>query len=157
MKKYILSLVLIFAVGQAAYAQNLDELITKLSQIEGIQYQTIDRETMGMMLENSSDIPSFLGKVDYITAAAIEDASPEVQALYTDAFDNFKDGDGYEALLRVSDDEDKVLIVTRKGSEDVNEIFILAISDDELALVKMAGKFDSSDLQEIIDKQNNKK
>lgn len=162
MKKCILSLVLILVVGQTAFAQDLDKLITQLSQIENVEYQVISREMLDMQLQAAKDadasgelaaqLPSFLQKIDSIVVVAAEEATAETKKIFEDEFVNFKDGNGYETLLNVSDEEDKVLIISRKVNGKI-DLFIFAISDEEVALVKMSGNFEMSDITDIIEQQ----
>ena len=62
MKKIILTLLLAFAFGQGAMAQDLDKLMGELAKIEGVTHQVVDQTTLNAAIfmpekiSNSSDL-----------------------------------------------------------------------------------------------------
>lgn len=156
MKRFILSITILFAFTMAAFAQDMNEFMTKVSKIEGVETQVVDKEMINMAMQNGGEAPSFIHKVDSIVVVAVEDANPDIIRVFDDMYNNYTDGNGYETFVKINDGEDRVLIVSRKENDVFKEFFILAISDDEeVALIKMAGNFNESDMAELTKQQAN--
>ncbi|MDR0824433.1 MAG: DUF4252 domain-containing protein [Prevotella sp.] len=157
MKKIMFSFVLAMAAIQFSYAQDLNSLINELAKTEGAQHQVIDRSMLNMANDQGeTDKSALMQNLDSIVVLAIEGCKPEIKDKFLAVFENFKDGNGYETLLNVKDGQDKVLIVSHKEGDVSTDVYILALDEKDIAIVKMSGKLSDSDLADIIDKQKNK-
>lgn len=167
MKKIILSLVLVFAFGQVAVAHDIDKLIEELSKVEGVEHQIVDRSMLdaavaaGMQADStgnaSSKIPGFMKKLELIEVTAAENVQPELRNRFLAELDKFEDGDKYETLLTVKDGGDNVRILAQRENGVVTAVIIFAIDEEDAAIVKMVGKFDQSDLTDILNEQEKNK
>jgi hypothetical protein len=158
MKGIILSLVLVLAFGQAAMAQDLDKLIAELAKVEGVAHKIVDRSTLaGMQADStgaaSSKMPGFMKKLELIEVVAAENVQPELKNRFLEELNKFEDGSGYETLLTVKDGEDNVRILAQHENGVVTAVIIFAIDEEDAAIVKMVGKFDQSDLTDILNEQ----
>lgn len=166
MKKIILSLVLLFAFGQAAMAQDINKLIEELSKIEGVAHQIVDRSMLEGAVAAAAQADStaeaskkqnFMKKLELIEVVAAENVQPELKNRFIAELNKFEDGNGYETLLTVKDGEDNVRILAQRENGEVTAVIIFAIDDEDAAIVKMVGKFDQSDLTDILNEQEKNK
>lgn len=168
MKKYLFGLVLLFVMGQTVSAQDLNKFMADLAKMENVERQVINREMLNASLENAKAADksggmdkrtAFMTKIDSIEVVALEDYKPEIKAKVYENINSFKDGNGYETLITVKDEEDYVRIIAKRNGDIVSEVFIIAIDDEDIAIVKMAGNLSQSDLEDIVNEQkrNNKK
>ena len=165
MKKIILTLLLALAFGQGAMAQDLDKLMAELAKIEGVNHQIVDRTMLdaatAAMPEDSTDtassaMPGFMKKLELVEITAAENVQPELKSRFLEELNKFKDGDKYETLLTVKEGEDNVRILAQRENEEVTAVIIFVIDEEDAVIVKMVGKFDQSDLTDILnDKQKN--
>lgn len=165
MKKIILSLILIAGIGNTVTAQDLNQLITDLANIEGVQHQLIDKTMLdaqiaGAMATDSTgefklNMPGFMQKIDLMEVVIVEDSSDEVRDKVTQELSEVKDGNGYETLLKVKQDEQDIRIIAKKG-DDKSDIFIIVMADTTIVAMKMTGNLDEQDFIEIIKEQQKK-
>lgn len=167
MKKIILSLVLIFAFGQAAMAQDLDKLMAELAKVEGVAHQIVDSSMLApakaeaMKADSTGDASSkkqnFIKKLELVEIVGAENVQPELRSRFNAEIDKFEDGDKYETLLKVKDGEDNVRILAQRENGEVTAVIIFAVDDEDAAIVKLVGKFDQLDLTEILNEQEKNK
>lgn len=167
MKKIILSLVFVLAFGQVAVAQDISKLIDELTKVEGVTHQIVDRSMLDAAMagsiqadstgEASSKKQNFMKKLEQIEVVAAENVQPELKNRFLEELNKFEDGNGYETLLTVKDGEDNVRILAQRENGEVTAVIIFAIDEEDAAIVKMVGKFDQSDLTEILNEQEKNK
>ena len=165
MKKLIFSILLIFATSQLVSAQDLSNWVSGLALVENAEYQLVDRpmleaslaaakaaDSTGMI---SSQAPPFMEKLESIDVINLSACSSEVKDLFLKDLDNIQDGNGYETLINVIDENDKVRIIARRDGTVIPQIFVFAIDgeNNEIVIVRMNGKMDESDITDIIKQQ----
>ena len=165
MKKLIFSILLIFASSQFILAQDLSNWVSGLALVENAEYQLVDRpmleaslaaakaaDSTGMI---SSQAPPFMEKLESIDVINLSSCSSEVKDLFLKDLDNIQDGNGYETLINVIDENDKVRIIARRDGTVIPQIFVFAIDgeNNEIVIVRMNGKMDESDITDIIKQQ----
>lgn len=165
MKKLIFSILLIFASSQFILAQDLSNWVSGLALVENAEYQLVDRpmleaslaaakavDSTGMI---SSQAPPFMEKLESIDVINLSACSSEVKDLFLKDLDNIQDGNGYETLINVIDESDKVRIIARRDGTVIPQIFVFAIDgeNNEIVIVRMNGKMDESDITDIIKQQ----
>lgn len=165
MKKLIFSILLIFATSQLVSAQDLSNWVSGLALVENAEYQLVDRpmleaslaaakaaDSTGMI---SSQAPPFMEKLESIDVINLSSCSSEVKDLFLKDLDNIQDGNGYETLINVIDENDKVRIIARRDGTVIPQIFVFAIDgeNNEIVIVRMNGKMDQSDITDIIKQQ----
>lgn len=103
----------------------------------------------------SSQAPPFMEKLESIDVINLSSCSSEVKGLFLKDLDNIQDGNGYETLINVIDENDKVRIIARRDGTVIPQIFVFAIDgeNNEIVIVRMNGKMDESDITDIIKQQ----
>jgi predicted CopG family antitoxin len=168
MKKFIVFFILILAGSHIATAQELDRLMEEVAKNEKAQRQVVDKAMLGASVaqaqaqdstgELKSKMPSFMQKIDSIQVVTLKKNAPDTRNMVLDNLNSFKDDDVYSTLVRVKDGEDNVRIIAKRDGETVSDVYILVMDEEDIVLVKMSGRLEQSDLEDIVKEQaKNKK
>ena len=65
--------------------------------------------------------------------------------------------DGYEELMRVNDDGDKVRILMKTKKEVIRELLLVCTGNDDCTLVQINGKFTKDDIDQLVNQETGKK
>lgn len=162
MKKLLVSLVLIMAVVSSTFAQDIDQFISDLSKLEGVQHQRIDREMLDGQLKAAaeadpsgklkSQLPPFLEKIDLIEVVVSEDSSADIKNEFASKLSDLKVGEDFETLLKVKE-EDTVVQILLKKEKEKSTIYVLVTDEDDIVAVKMYGDFTEEDITNIVKEQ----
>ena len=94
-------------------------------------------------------------KLESIDIINLSSCSTEVKDLFLKDLDNIQDENGYETLINVVDDSDKVRIIAKREGAVIPQIYVFAIDseDNEIVIIRMNGRMDESDIADIIKQQ----
>lgn len=167
MKKFIFCLLLVIATNSILYAQDLSYWVSSLAMIENVEYQQVDRSMIEASLAVAkaqdstgaiiSQMPPFMEKLESIDIINLSSCSAEVKNLFLKDFAGIRDENGYETLVNVVDETDKIRVIAKKEDSLILQVFVFAIDnqDNEIVVLRMNGKMDESDISDII-KQHQK-
>lgn len=167
MKKFIVFFILILAGTHIATAQELDGLMKEVAKNEKAQRQVVDKAMLGTSMAQAqaqdptgnlkSKMPSFMQKIDSIQVVTLEEDAPDTRNMVLNTLNSFKDDDTYSTLVRVKDGEDNVRIIAKRNGETVSDVYIFVMDEEDIVLVKMSGKLEQSDLEDIVKEQTKNK
>ena len=151
MKRFILS-ALVAIVTLAAHAQH--DYFEKYADMEGVTSvyvsKTMFKFIQGMPIEvDDVDMGKIINKLDGLYILTTE--SPEIKEalLKETAFINKKKG--YEELMRVKEDDQKVVVYLKEEKEKRTEYVLVVDSpDDEYVIMVFTGTLKPEDVQGII-------
>lgn len=151
MKRFILSALVAIAT-LASYAQH--DYFDKYADMEGVTSvyisKTMFKFIQGMPIEvDDVDMGKIINKLDGLYILTTE--KPEIkEALRKEtAFINKKKG--YEELMRVKEDDQKVVIYMKEEKEKRSEYVLVVDSpDDEFVIMVFTGTLQPEDVQGII-------
>lgn len=158
---------MIFATCQLISAQDLSNWVSALSYAENAEYQLVDRtmiEASLAMAENAMDSTGtmmskkaapFMSKLESIDLINLTSCPENVKNLFLKDLENLQDENGYETLVNVVDETDKVRIIAKREGAIIPQIYVFAIDgeDGEIIIVRMNGQMDESDIADIIKQQ----
>lgn len=155
MKKYLLCLVLVLAIGQMSYAQSVEKFLKNVSKTENIDQVKIGHYMMnlGKMFGGVGDMPVVRG-VHTLEVYDLSSCDAGVKRDFANQINNLKDSDGYETVIMAKDKGDNVRIMMKKKKNEISDLVILCMGDKEPAIVKLSGKIKEKDLSELVDKYN---
>lgn len=155
MKKYLLCLVVLFTMASIIKAQELNSLITDFSKVENANYQSIGQDMLSMRQQQSgqSKHTEFLKKMEGMEVLSLGECSEDVKDSFRKKVLEIKDEKGYTTLIKVKEGDNNVRIMTKKENDVITELYIFAIGNNDVAAVKIKGKFEESDIQDIANKQ----
>lgn len=122
--------------------------------LEASTAQTLAQDPSGKL---KSKMPVFMQKIDSIQVVTLEDDDSGIRDEFLKDLNSFKDDDVYSTLIKVSDAEDNVRIIAKKDGDIVSDVYIFVLDEEDIVLVKMSGKLEQSDLEDIVKEQTKNK
>ena len=142
---------LLMTIVQNAMAQ--DKLFDKYEDTNGITTIFISKTMLGMIPNvkaGNHDISEIAGKLDQLRILTCEKAAliprilEEAKKIYN--------SDGYEAIMRMNEDGEKVTIYQRSLRGGKNEFVLLQEDSSELNIINVKGVITLKDIQMIAGK-----
>lgn len=164
MKKLIIFILLIVSAPQTIFSQDLSNWVSGLALIQNAEYQQVDKAMLeaSLAIAKTSDTtgiiantPPFMEKLESIDIINLSSCTPGAKNLFLQDFENIKDTDGYETLINITEDGDKVRIIVKREETFVPHVFVFAIDGegDEIMIIRMSGNMDESDIADIVKQQ----
>ena len=152
-----------FAFAASSHAQSMNKLIKAFEANKNTQHQNMTQEMLKMTIDKSDSSSmenfDFMNRVEKMEVFQLEDYENKKPKKIIQQMDNFKEGDGYEMLINVNEDQGKmnhVKIVTQKMGNTISELAILVRDERELVLVRFIGNLSMNDVQKIMNEQKGK-
>lgn len=153
MKKILFALMFIFSV-QASFAQDLDQLMEKLSKVENAQTQNANKEMLQAALSsNDNNIPPFVSKMDSVAAVIVQKCPQNVSDEIMIGINAAEKSDIYEPLVSVKKEGNIVSILSTKNEGEEKNVYIYVQGGESVVFVKLFGNFSLDDLQDIVKEQ----
>ncbi|MBO4942359.1 MAG: DUF4252 domain-containing protein [Muribaculaceae bacterium] len=156
MRRLIIAFIVILATGitsQNALAAKpmVEDIFKELSAEPGATKVSINPFVMWMCKMFAGDSPEekITKKTKSLNVLNIDGCKEATQQKVIKRIDDLK-SDGYEEMIRVNDKEDKVRIYAKIEKETIRRIVIVALSGKDCALVDIQGKFDLSEIDELV-------
>lgn len=152
MKAYILTLLLL-CMSSLSSAQS-DDLFREFKKEPCAEYVVIPSyvTAIGKLFMNNDPEARMAKKVKSIRVLDMEQCPAEVRR----RFDRRVKGlqrKGYEPMVRVNEDGERVHILARIKNDHVRELLIACSEAGECTLVQIKGKFTRKDMERLIDDQ----
>ena len=139
---------LLMTVAQSAMAQ--DALFDKYEDTNGVTTIFISKTMLGMIPNvkaGNHDVSQIASKLDQLRILTCEKASL-IPPILEEAKKIYK-ADGYEAIMRMNDDGEKVTIYQRDLRGGKNEFVLLTEESSELTIINVKGAITLKDIQMI--------
>lgn len=158
MKKTIIALALMLVSGMTAMAQSsVDDIFNEYKNAKKAEYVHIPKlllKAARMMNSDDSDASKVLSKINSVTVLSFDECKKSIRKDLTEKVNNLG-SNGYEELMRVKDDGEKVTIYTKGDGDNIKELVIFTGGDDDTALIKITGNILKEDIDELV-KENTK-
>lgn len=153
MKKYLFCFTFILAISMTGYAQNVDQLLNKVSKTENIEKVKVGKFMMslGKVFGGVGDMPLVRG-VHSMEIYDLSSCNNNFKEDLTQQFHKIKDGNGYETLIYAKDKTDGVRIMIKKKKDVISEMLILCMDKDDPTIIKFSGKIKENDIAELTEK-----
>ncbi|MDE5607917.1 MAG: DUF4252 domain-containing protein [Muribaculaceae bacterium] len=138
MKKISLIIVLTLISAFSAGAVGLAKMC---SAVDGVTAITITKQMMGFLSKMQSsqfDFASLAGKLNQVEIVNVTDPS-QVAGIETCVKKYLKNNSGYEELLSMTDDEERINLYLNSDPSGLNEYLIIINESDELTVVLLQG------------------
>lgn len=159
MKKSILTLLFIMTASLAmAQKTTASQLFKTYKGKAGVEYVHIPKMLIKLgyaaAKNNAEDkeerqMAEIMKRIDSINVLSLEDCSAASKQSFEKDAEKLKI-DGYESLIKANDEGEKVNILLRQKGDIIHEMLILAIDNDDCALVQINGKIRPEDIQQLI-------
>ena len=88
-------------------------------------------------------------KLSSVRVLDLDDCAPVVKQRFAEETANLEDK-GYETLISVNDEGEKVRIYLRREKGDITELLIVNRSDDDASMVQLKGKIKESEIGNLV-------
>lgn len=155
MKKYLFCILFILTVSVTGYAQNIDQLLSKVSKAENIDKVKIGKFMMslGKTFGGVGDMPLVRG-IHSMEVYNLSGCDHNFKDDLAKQFHKIKDGGGYETLIYAKDKTDGVRIMIKKKKDIISEMLILCMDKNDPTIIKFSGKIKENDIAELTSKYN---
>lgn len=162
MRRLIIAFIVILVAGiasQNAFAagHKVEEIFNELSTEPGATKVSINPFVMWLCKMFAGDSPEekLTKKTKSLNVLDIDGCDEATQEKVLRRISDLKN-DGYEEMIRVNDKEDKVRIYAKIEKEIIHRLVIVALSGKDCALVDIKGKFDLSEIDELVKSHTSK-
>ncbi len=155
MKKAVIYLFL-FTISLSASSKTLDDILSEFSKAphaENVNLGKFVFSMMKMLIPNDKDF-GFTKKISSMSVLDLESCSTDIKLRFAEQIENLEI-DGYEILMKVKDNDDNVLIMSKSKKDRIKEFVIISVNDP--AIIKLKGDFDLNDLPGVNEKYGEKK
>lgn len=159
MKRYLLPalLALLICITGCAGDKNastVDDLFKEFSQVENADYVNLKpwMMKMGSMFISLSDSETgkLAGKIKSVKVLTL-DKSPENEKQRLGQQISKLNTDGYEELIRVNDNGQKVRILAKMDKDStIRQLIVLCNDSSDCSLISVKGKFSKKDIGEVL-------
>lgn len=155
--KKLATLLTILLLAQATWAINVKEVFNEFKDTPRAEYVSISPFLMsiGKCFINEEEGPemALAKQIKSMKVLDLEDCSPDVKARFSRRIADLCH-DGYETLVRVNDEGEKVNILVKEKNNVIREMLILCTSPDDCTMVLFKGKFKTEDIDRLINEDS---
>lgn len=151
MKRLFITLVATLLVAITLPAQ--ENVFDKYADSEGISTVYISKKMFSMMKDMKSEdlnLGTLSGKISNMQILTCEDKDTAARLRKDIAYINPENG--YEELLRVREEGERVTIYAKEGKKE-NEYILIVDEPDEIVLIQLNGQLTLEELQGIVNTQ----
>lgn len=153
MKKAIIYLFL-FMLSLSASSKTLDDIFSEFSKAPHAENINLRKFLFSALKIANWDGKNFNKKVSSMSVLDLESCSPDIKLQFVEQIENLE-MDGYEVLMKVKDDDDNVLIMSKSKKDKIKELVIITVNDQ--AIIRLKGDFTPNDLSDITQQYGEKK
>jgi len=157
MKKIVIVLFLLWGVHHAVGGQTVEALFGEFRQEKDAEYVNMTPFLFGIvkLFVPDEDGEGVTKKIRSMRVLDMEECSSSTKERFAKKAEmcRFR---GYEELIRVTDDGERMRVLLRQKKEIIRELLVLVTGDD-CTMVHIKGKIRKSDLNDLISEHTLKK
>ena len=88
-------------------------------------------------------------KLNSVRVLDLDDCAPAVRLRFVEETSHLVDK-GYETLVSVNDEGEKVRIYLQREKGEISELLIVNLSDDDASMVQLKGKIKESEIADLV-------
>lgn len=154
MKKALIYLIL-SAISISASSKTVDDILAEFSKAPHAESVNLGKFVWSLMkIANVGDGDSEISKkISSISILDLDDCSKETKLQFANQIEDLE-MNGYQLLMRVKDDSDNVLIMSKSKKDKIKEFIIITVNDP--AIIRLKGDFKLNDLADVANKYGEK-
>lgn len=159
MKKYVFTLLIMLLGCQASPAQNAATLFDEFRREKNAEYVSVSPFLMfiGKMFCNyDGEGKEIASKIHSAKVLDLDGCPPETRQRFARQFESLTHN-GYETLMQINDDGERIHIQMRMEKDVVRELLIAIMEDNECSLVQVNGKIRKQDIARLVNEQTTNK
>ena len=124
-------------IGATAFSKTIDEVFNAFPKADNMQDMVIDENMINMAMSMGADQSGALKDITSMRILTIENPSSEQLAT---AKSIMQEGvDDFDVMVDASEEGESALILTQGDDKLINKMLIIAVEDDDVAIVLMEG------------------
>lgn len=157
MKKYIFTLLLLF-VCHLGFGQSIDGLFQEFGNEKNAECVKVSpfMMSLGRIFAGNDKDASIIGKIKSLKVLDLEGCSTNVKERFSKKVNKQK-WNGYEELIRVNDEGEKVRVLMKIKKETIRQLLFVCTGNDDCTLVQINGKFTKDDIDQLVNEETGKK
>ena len=157
MKKFVFTLLLVF-VCHLGYAQGINGLFNEFGSEKNADCVKVSSFMMslGKMFAGHDEDAEIIRKIKSIKVLDLESCTASVKERFNKKVNklNLK---GYDELMRVNDEGEKVRVLMKTKKETIRELLFVCTGKEDCTLVQINGKFTKEDIDKLVNQETKKK
>ena len=153
MRKLIGTIALML-VMQTVWAGNVNDVFNEFKKTEHADYVSVSPFLMklGKLLVKHEDKEAYdiIRHINSVQVLDLEDCSTAVKQRFARSI-ALLDHDGYETMMRVNDEGEKVNILAKTKRGVIREMLIVCNGPEDCVLVRIKGKIKESDIDKLVE------
>lgn len=145
MKKVLLYLLLI-TVSFSASGKTLEDIISEFAKAPRAENVNLRKFIFSSLTIANWGNKDFNKKISSMSVLNLESCSRDIKLQFAEQIENLEI-EGYEVLMKVKNDDDNVLIMSKSKKGKVKELVIITINDP--TIIRLKGNFTLNDLSDV--------
>lgn len=145
MKKAIIYL-FSFILSFSASGKTLEDIISEFSKAPRAENVNLRKFLFSSLTIANWGSKNFNKKINSMSVLDLESCSRDTKLQFAEQIENLEI-EGYEVLMKVKDDDDNVLIMSKSKKGKVKELVIITVNDP--TIIRLKGNFTLSDLADV--------
>lgn len=148
MKKFLV-LALVAMISATGFSKTLDEVFNAFPKADNVQEVTLDQAMLAMARNAGAEGANQMKGIDVMRVIAIENATAEQVKI---AKELMNEGvDGFDVLVDADEKGEHALILAQGDEKLISKMLIIAITNEEVAVVLIEGKIDPDNATKMAD------
>ena len=157
MKKFVFTLLLVF-VCHLSNAQGINGGFNEFGREKNADCVKVSSFMMslGKMFAGHDEDAEIIRKIKSIKVLDLESCTASVKERFNKKVNklNLK---GYDELMRVNDEGEKVRVLMKTKKETIRELLFVCTGKEDCTLVQINGKFTKDDINKLVNQETGKK
>lgn len=157
MKKFVFTLLLVF-VCHLGYAQSINGLFNEFGSEKNADCVKVSSFMMslGKMFAGHDEDAEIIRKIKSIKVLDLESCTQSVKERFSKKVNRLS-LKGYDELMRVNDEGEKVRVLMKAKKETIRELLFVCTGKEDCTLVQINGKFTKEDIDKLVNQETKKK
>lgn len=156
MKKFVFTLLLVF-VCHLGYAQSINGLFNEFGSEKNADCVKVSSFMMslGKMFAGHDEDAEIIRKIKSIKVLDLESCTASVKERFSKKVNRLS-LKGYDELMRVNDEGEKVRVLMKTKKETIRELLFVCTGKEDCTLVQINGKFTKEDIDKLVNQETKK-
>lgn len=147
MKKFLV-LALVAMISATGFSKTIDEVFNAFPKADNVQVMTIDKSMLAMAKSMGGDKAQQMKDIDAMRVISIE--KPSNEQLTTIKGIMNEGVEGFDVMIDADEEGEHALILSQGDDKVIHKMLILAVAEDEVAIVLLEGNIDPSNANKMM-------
>ena len=147
MKKFLV-LALVAMISATGFSKTIDEVFNAFPKADNVQEMTIDKSMLAMAKSMGGDKAQQMKDIDAMRVISIE--KPSNEQLTTIKGIMNEGVEGFDVMIDADEEGEHALILSQGDDKVIHKMLILAVAEDEVAIVLLEGNIDPSNADKMM-------